>query len=83
MASLLRASLLIVLFIVDLSKGEFSVPSHKLDTLKSKLLELKSAEEAGAWQIASITGSIISMSLALGLVSRLMTHSLYAVLNVQ
>ena len=34
-------------FIVDLSKGEFSVPSHKLDTLKSKLL-LKSAEEAGA-----------------------------------
>ena len=68
-------------FIVDLSKGEFSVPSHKLDTLKSKLLELKSAEEAGARQIASITGSIISMSLALGSVSRLMTRSLYAVLN--
>ena len=45
------------------------------------MLELKNAESAGTKQIASITGSIISMSLALGSVSRLMTHSLFAVLN--
>ena len=68
-------------FIIDLSKGEFSVPDEKISRLKSKLLEIKSTESAGARKIASITGSIISMSLALGSVSRLMTRSLYAVLS--
>ena len=68
-------------FLVDLSQGEFSVPDDKINRLKSKLLELKNAESAGAKQIASITGSIISMSLALGSVSKLMTRSLFAVLN--
>ena len=41
------------------------------------MLELENAELAGAKQIASIMGSIISMSI----VSRLMTRSLFAVLN--
>ena len=70
-------------FLIDLSKSEFSVPGDKINRLKSKLLELKNAKSAGAKQIASITGSIISMSLALGSVSGLMTRSLFAVLNTR
>jgi len=66
-------------FLIDLPTGKFSVPSDKINRLKVKLLELKNAELASAKLIASITGSIIS--LALGSVSRLITRSLFAVLN--
>ena len=68
-------------FHIDLSTGKFLVPNDKINRLKVKLLELRNAELASAKLIASITGSIISMSLALGSVSRLMTRSLFAVLN--
>ena len=68
-------------FVIDLSKGEFSVPDSKISKLKCKLQEIKNAKLVGARQIASVAGTIISMSLSLGSVSRLMTHSLYAVLN--
>ena len=67
--------------IIDLSKGVFTVPDHKIDRLRCKLAELNSTDLATARQIASVAGTIMSMSLALGSVSRLMTRSMYAVIN--
>ena len=68
-------------FIINLDQGEFTVPCSKLDRLKQKLFELSSVDLIGTKQIASVVGMIISMSLALGPVARLMTRSLYSVLN--
>ena len=68
-------------FLIDLSVGEFSVPASKIDALKSKLLKTKEAKCVPARELASVIGKIISMSLALGPVTRLMTRNLYAVLN--
>ena len=68
-------------FKVDLSVGEFSVPSPKIDALKRKLLETQKMKCVPARQLASLIGKIMSMSLALGPVARLMTCNLYAVLN--
>ena len=68
-------------FQIDLSKGEFSVPVAKIDALKSKLIKIKGAKCVPARELASLIGKIISMSLALGPVTRMMTRKLYAVLN--
>ena len=68
-------------FLIDLSMGEFSVPVGKLDMLKSKLLAVNEAQLVPARKLARLIGTIISMSLALGPVTRLMTRSLYSVLN--
>ena len=68
-------------FVIDLSKGEFSVPDSKLSKLKYKLQEIKNSKLVSERQIASVAGTIISMPLSLGSVSRIMTRGLYAVLN--
>ena len=68
-------------FIIDLAKGEFTVLEHKLVKLKSQLQEALRSQIMPARILASLIGRIISMSLALGLVTRLMTCSLYATLN--
>jgi len=68
-------------FTINLSKGEFSVRDSKLNRLRQKLFELNRVELVGAKQIASVVGTIVSMSLALGRVTHLITRSLYAVLN--
>lgn len=68
-------------FRIDLSLREFSGPASKIDALKLKLLETKEAKCVPARVLASLIGKIISMSLALGPVTRLMTRNLYAVLN--
>lgn len=65
-------------FQIDLSVGEFSVPLFKIDALKAKLLEVQEARYLPASQLASLIGRIISMSLTLGLVTRLMIQNLYA-----
>ena len=57
------------------------MPVSKIDTLKSKLLETKVAKCVPAKQLASLIGKVMSMSLAFGPVTRLMTRNLYAVLN--
>ena len=49
--------------------------------LRSKLSLAKQAYLVSARQLASLIGTIISMSIALCPVTRLMTRSLYAVLN--
>ena len=68
-------------FYIDLALGEFSVPTQKILTLKTKLAEAKEARLLPAKQLASLIGKIVSMSPALGSVTRLMTRSLYATLN--
>ena len=68
-------------FKIDLAKGEFSVPEHKLSKLKSQLQEASKSQVMQARLLASLIGKIMSMSLALGPVTRLMTRSLYAALN--
>ena len=65
----------------DLHKGEFKVPQVKLEKLKVLLHEIHDACSVQARCLASLLGKIMSMSLALGPVTRLMTRSLYAVLN--
>ena len=68
-------------FIVDLDKGEFSVPQNKLDALKCQLQAISKVPGVPARQLASVIGRIMSMSLALGPVTRLMTRKLYFLLN--
>ena len=68
-------------FQIDLSVGKFSVPACKIDMLRSKLLTAKEAQLVPARQLASVIGTIISMSIALGPVTCLMTHKLFAVVN--
>ena len=68
-------------FRIDLAKGEFTVPEHKLVKLKSHLQEALRSQVMPARMLASLIGRIMSMSLALGPVTRLMTRSLYATLN--
>ena len=68
-------------FNIDLAIGEFSVPPSKLEVLKSQLHAVVEAPRVPARQLASVIGKIMSMSLALGPVTRLMTRSLYFVLN--
>ena len=69
-------------FCIDLVVGEFSVPISKINImLKSRLLEAKQAKFLPAKQVASLIGTIMSMSPALGPVACLMTRSLYAILN--
>lgn len=53
-------------FLIDLDKGEFTVPDHKISSLNSQLREVTKAQFVTAWQPASVVGKIISMSLALG-----------------
>ena len=68
-------------FNIDLCKGEFSVPSNKLYSLKLQLHAVAEAQSVPARQLASVIGKIMSMSLALGPVTCLMTRNLYFVLN--
>ena len=65
-------------FIIDLKEGTFRVPNHRVKNLKillDKVTEKKIYTTAR--EVAKVTGSIISMSLALGAVARLWTRALY------
>ena len=64
-----------------MAKGEFSDPDHKLVKLRSQLQEALGIQLMPARKFASLIGKIISMFLALGPVTRLMTRSLYVTLN--
>ena len=68
-------------FVIDLSKGHIEVPGDKVATLRKKLQAIYGLKKVQARQLASVVGSIISMSLAIGPVSRFMTRSMYAVLE--
>ena len=70
-------------FNLDLKIGFISVPLNKIQALKALLEHASKQEMLTARQLASITGKIISMSLALGTIARLQTRSLYALINTR
>jgi len=70
-------------FNLDLGVGQISVPEDKLSSLKTQLHLALDSTQIKAKSLASITGKIISMSIAMGPVTRLMTRSMYALLNTR
>ena len=68
-------------FDLDLEEGVVSVPPHKIQRLQESLSALGECLYVPAKLIASLVGNIMSMSIALGPVARLMTRSLYTLLN--
>ena len=70
-------------FELDLKVGFISVPRSKIMALQTLLEKASEQEVLTARHLASITGKIISMSLALGTIARLQTRSLYALINTR
>ena len=68
-------------FVIDLSKGHIEVPTERLETVVCKLQCICQLSVVPAKLLASVVGSIISMSLAMGPVSRFMTRGMYALLE--
>ena len=68
-------------FDIDLEKGCILVPQDKIVRLKEFLSQALTAECLPAKVVASITGRIISLSLAIGSIARLRTRALYALLD--
>ena len=70
-------------FELDLKVGFNSVPRSKIMALQTLLEQASEQEVLTARHLASITGKIISMSLALGTIARVQTRSLYALINTR
>ena len=68
-------------FDIDLTLGQISAPCDKVQSQLAHIKDVMSQDNPTARGIANVTGKIISMSLALGPVARLMTRGLYALLN--
>ena len=58
-------------FIIDLGKGWFTVPPHKLQKLLDSVAKVAPYGRVSVRAVASIVGQIISMSLAMGPITRL------------
>ena len=70
-------------FELDTVQGIVSIPTDKVAKLKQFLLQVESLNVCPAKMLASITGRIISMGLALGPISRLRTRAMYYLLNTR
>ena len=70
-------------FDLDLEQGQISIPEDKIRALKVHLGLAMGKLSLRACDLASITGKIISMSLAIGPLNRLMTRSIYALLSIR
>lgn len=70
-------------FDIDLGVSQISVPQDKSRSLKTQLQVAAVKTQIKAKFLASITGKIISMSIAMGPVTRSMTRSMYALLNTR
>ena len=68
-------------FDINLAQGKIAIPQAKLSGLCIQLQQAVQQGKLHAKYLASIVGRIISMSIAIGPVSRLMTRSLYCLLN--
>jgi len=64
-------------FCIDTKKMEFSVPEEKLNILLQFISQLLERGTANAKNLAKVTGHIISMSPAIGPLTRLMTRQAY------
>ena len=70
-------------FDLDLRQGQILIPLEKIEALKVHLGQAIDKVALKARDLASITGKIISMSLAIGPVSRFMTRSMYVLLSTR
>ena len=70
-------------FNTDLLEGCIMVPDKNVCALQSMLQSLVRKECLNAKQLASLVGKIISMNIGLGPMARLMTRSLYALLQTR
>ena len=70
-------------FEIDLAAGKVSVPQQKIDALQAELCQVADNVTIPAKTLARLTGKIISMSMAIGPVARLMTRVLYTLLNTK
>ena len=70
-------------FQIDLHEGQLTVPEQKVKVLMTLVQQARDNRALRATALASIIGKIMSMGLALGPVTRLMTRSLYGVLNAK
>ena len=70
-------------FDVDLHQGILSVPQEKIDALKTHLEQVAQKPTVPAKVLASLAGKIITMSIALGPVARLMMRGLFALLSTR
>ena len=70
-------------FEVDLEGGQLIVPQMKIDSLMEQVRRARCCQEMPATALASVIGKIMSMSLALGPLARMMTRGMYAVLNAK
>jgi len=70
-------------FNLDLGIGQVSVPEDKLCSLKAQLQVVANSTQIRAKFLASITGKIISMSIAMGPVTCLMTKTMYGLLDTR
>jgi hypothetical protein len=64
-------------FLVDLKKGYFRVRERRIKCLRKKLKYIAQSSKSTARDIAQVTGTIVSMGLALGPVARLWTRGLH------
>lgn len=70
-------------FIVNLYKGNFYIPKEKLESLISAIKSVHLLAKVPVRFLTSIVGKIISMSPAIGQVSRLRTRALYKAINAR
>ena len=68
-------------FELDLKEGIVTVPLDKITALKVKIESVAKAKSVSVRDLASITGTVISMGLGIGPVSRLMTRALYTIIE--
>ena len=68
-------------FNIYLKEGNFYVPEDKVEKLKLAIKQAYTHARVPVKTLASIVGRIISMSLAIGPVTRLRTRALYALIN--
>ena len=68
-------------FSIDLETGKFYVPENKLGKLKLAISQINVHTWVPVRSLASIVGKIISMSLAIGSISRLRTRALFSAIN--
>ena len=68
-------------FILDLKEGRFMVPEAKVTKLKKAIDSALISSPVHVQCLASVVGQVLSMSLAVGHITRLRTRALYAVIN--
>ena len=62
-------------------EGKFHVPEDKLESLKTCIKQAYSQSRISVKCLASVVGIIISITLAIGSLSRLRTRALYTAIN--